>query len=175
LNNTKNSSINSAVVDNNILVDLYELNRIDILFEVFEVVIIPKVIHEMEILEEVIKVIDKFYYEVVDLEKGLGYITYYELTNNKRFKRLSDPDKKAIAIAKHHKYYCNSNDGLVRKACREYEVDYIGILGVLEKAYEINYITKDELTKLCDLLKSGETSCYISSKLIDDFLIDKEL
>jgi len=175
LSNTKNSSINSVVVDNNILVDLYELKRIDILFEVFEVVTIPRVIHEMEVLEEVIKVIDKFDYTVVDLEQGTGYLTYYELTNDTRFKRLSDPDKKAISIAKHHKYYCNSNDGLVRKACREYEVEYIGILGVIEKAYEINYITKNELTKLCDLLKSGETSCYISSKLIDDFLIDKEI
>ena len=175
MNNTKNSNIISVVVDNNILVDLYELKRIDLLFQVFDVVAIPKVIHEMEVIKEVNREINKFDYIVADLEEDIGYLTYYELTNDTRFKRLSDPDKKAISIAKHYKYYCNSNDGLVRKACSEYEVEYIGILGVLERAYNLEYITKDELNKLCNLLKSQETSCYISGKLIDDFLIDIEL
>jgi len=175
LNNTKNSNLISAVVDNNILVDLYELKRLDILFKIFDVVTIPKVIHEMEIIKEVGIEIDKYDYTVVNLEDGIGYMTYYELTNDTRFKRLSDPDKKAISIAKHHKYYFNSNDGLVRKACSEYGVEYISILGVLERAYDLECITKDELTKLCKLLKSDETSCYIRNKLIDDFLIDIEL
>jgi hypothetical protein len=41
---------------------------------------------------------------------------------------------------------------------------------VLGKAYEINYITLDELKKLCNLLGSNKTTCYIRRSLIDDFL-----
>jgi predicted nucleic acid-binding protein len=170
LTNTKNSNINSAVVDNNILVDLFELKRLDILFKVFDKVTIPRVIYDMEILKEVMKELDEFEYKVSDLENDIGYTTYYELTNSKKFNKLSNPDKMAISIAKQYTYYCNSNDGLVRKACNELEIEYIGILGVLGKAYEINYITLDELKKLCNLLGSNKTTCYIRRSLIDDFL-----
>ncbi len=170
MNSTKNSNKNSAVVDNNILVDLFELKRLDILFKVFDKVIIPRVIYDMEIIKEVLEELDKFEYEISDLENGIGYTTYYELTNSKKFNKLSNPDKMAISIAKQYTFYCNSNDGLVRKACGELEIKYIGILGVLGKAYETNYITIDELMKLCNLLGSNETTCYISKSLIDDFL-----
>lgn len=48
----------SAVIDNNVIVDLFELGRIDILFGVFIRVIIPKIIYENEIQEKAKQDID---------------------------------------------------------------------------------------------------------------------
>lgn len=39
----------SAVVDTNIIIDLYELGRLDLLFNTFDVVSIPKLIYDQEL------------------------------------------------------------------------------------------------------------------------------
>ena len=39
----------SVVVDTNIIIDLYELGRLDLLFNTFDVVSIPKLIYDQEL------------------------------------------------------------------------------------------------------------------------------
>ena len=60
MSNTNIFHRESAVVDNNILVDLYELRRLGILFASFDVISIPRLIYDEE-LPEVIKAEIKAY------------------------------------------------------------------------------------------------------------------
>lgn len=160
----------SAVVDNNILVDLYELNRLDILFDTFDEISIPKLIYEEELPEYIKTELSSYSYKLSNIDSESGYSTYHELTEDYRFRNLSIHDKLAISIAKQKDYFCNSNDGLVRKACNHFEVKYIGIIGLLRKAYERRKITLEELKSLVDKLSSDVTSCYIKKSVVNDFL-----
>lgn len=170
MSSTKNSNPCSAVVDNNILMDLYELGRLDLLFLVFDVVSIPRMIYDSEILPDIRTTLDIYLFQLSDLENEVGFSTFHMLTNAYAYRNLSVQDKVAISIAKQYTFYCNSNDALVRKACLELNVQYLGILGVLELAYNTQKISFDELTAYCRLLESDKTSCFISSKVIDDFI-----
>lgn len=53
MNDFYHSSNVSVVVDNNVIIDLFELKQIPLLFEICEFVIIPKIIYDNEIPSEV--------------------------------------------------------------------------------------------------------------------------
>ena len=160
----------SVIVDNNILIDFYELDRLGLLFDVFSKVGIPKLIHDKEIEENVIEILKNYQYELYNVESETSYEAYAALTSNKRFKRLSECDKLVISIAKQFDYYCTSNDGLVRKACKELNVKNIGTLGVIGCAYAINLIEKEEFLKIIGLLLSDSTSCHLKPEIVTSFL-----
>lgn len=160
----------SAVVDNNILVDLYELGRLDVLFSTFDVISIPKLIYDEELPEAIKEEIIKYEYILSNIESEEGYSIYYKLTENYCFRNLSTQDKLAISIAKQNDYYCNSNDGLVRKACDYFDVRYLGILGLLRKAYEKGIIAMEEIIDLVKKLSGENTSCYIKKSIVTEFL-----
>ena len=169
MNDIYHSSNISAVVDNNILVDLYELKCIHLLFLVFDLVIIPNVIYEDETSLEIKEILKSFSFELGLINTEMGLDSYRTLVTNESFKRLSVYDRFAIAISKENHYYCNSNDKLVRKACEYLDVRYTGILGVLGRAYKKNSISKEQLVSYLDDLISDNTSCYIDIKLINQF------
>jgi predicted nucleic acid-binding protein len=164
-----NTCLDSAVIDNNILVDLYELDHLHILFEVFNTIIIPKSIYDTEITIEVLDELSLFSFQVIDLSE-ISFETFFLLSNNFKYRNLSIQDKTAISIASEFTCYCGSNDGLIRKACIAFDIRHIGILGIIKYAYYKDIITKRKLISLCDLLVSNETSCYISEHIIKEFI-----
>lgn len=175
MNDIYHSSNLSAVVDNNILVDLYELNCIHLLFLIFDVVIIPNVIYEDETIPEIKDILKAYPFELGSLDTEIGLDTYATLLRAESFKRLSRYDRFAIAISKENHYFCNSNDKLVRKACEYLEVKYTGTLGILGRAFKKDCITKVELESYLDDLISDKTSYYIDLKIVDQFKAEMKL
>lgn len=175
MNDIYHSSNVSAVVDNNILVDLYELNCIHLLFLIFDIVIIPNVIYEDEITSEIKAILEAYPFELGSIDTESGLDTYAILVRNESFRRLSRYDRFAIAISKENHYFCNSNDKLVRKACEYFEVKYTGILGILGRSFMKGYISKIELESYLKDLISDKTSCYIDLKIVDQFKVEMQL
>jgi len=169
MNDVYTSNKLSVVVDNNVLVDLFELNCLPLLFQVFDHITIPKIIYDDEITHEIKTILIDYPYilGIISTEQGLN--TYGLLVNDPDFKRLSMHDRVAISIAKENLFLCNSNDRLVRKACEKHQVKITGVLGVLGRAYYKKHITCDELLAFIDELSSIRTSCYIDTKVIEQF------
>lgn len=159
------------VVDNNVLIDLYELGRLDILFMVSTKVIIPRYIYEEEVQIEIKELIKNNNYILEDITREEGLYLFNELTNDTKFKKLSIGDRIAISIAHENIYFCTSNDGLVRKACATYKVKISGTLGIIGRAYLKGFIDKPTAIQLSRDLES--TSCFMKKTLIDDFISDK--
>lgn len=155
--------------------DLYELNCIHLLFLIFDIVIIPKVIYEDEITSEIKNILKVYPVELGSIDTDIGLDAYATLVRDESFKRLSKYDRFAIAISKENHYFCNSNDKLVRKACEYLEVKYTGILGILGRAFKKDYITKNELESYLYDLISDKTSCYIDLKIVDQFKAEMQL
>jgi predicted nucleic acid-binding protein len=172
MNDFYHSSNVSVVVDNNVIIDLFELKQIPLLFEICEFVIIPKIIYDNEIPPEVKIVWEGLPFQLENITTTIGLKTYGVLVNSPEYKRLSTYDKIAISIAKETHYDCNSNDKPVRNACEKLGVKYTGVLGVLGRAYRRNSISKTELSFLLSQLESDETSCYISLRVIEQFRQD---
>jgi len=162
----------SVVVDNNVLVDLFELGCLNLLFQVFDNVMIPQILYASEVQDNVKLELQNFNFSLANIETEIGYSTYQILVTNPEYQRLSRYDKFAISIAKEKIYYCNSNDLPVRKTCEQLGVNYTGVLGVLGRAYIKAVITEDNLRHYLNKLLSDETSCYIKEKLIRDFEIE---
>jgi len=163
------SSNISVVVDNNILIDLHELGRLDLLFKVFVNVVIPEKIYQGEVSKTIIECLQQYKYILGNILTERGLNTLSILMNDEKFKRLSIYDKYAIAFASENYYFCNSNDKPVRNACEALNIKHTGTLGVLGRAYYQSLLTKDELFSLLDQLTSNLTSCYISLKTVEQF------
>ena len=159
----------SVVVDNNILVDLYELEALDLLFKLFQVVVIPKIIYNKEVPTVIKEELENYSFELADITSELGLQTYQILVTDEGYKGLSRYDRFAISIAKEKYYYCNSNDKPVRKACDKLGVNYTGILGIIGRALIKGIITEDKFNEHLEQLLSEETSCFIDQQIIADF------
>ena len=166
------SSNISVVVDNNILIDLFELRRLDLLFKVFVNVVIPEKIYNEEVSQDIIECLQQHTYILGNFLTERGLNTLSILMNDDKFKRLSDNDKYAIAFASENYYFCNSNDKPVRNACEALNIKHTGTLGVLGRAYYQSLLTKDELFSLLDQLISDSTTCYISLKMVEQFKLE---
>lgn len=162
----------SVVVDNNVLVDLFELGCLNLLFKVFDNVMIPQILYESEVQHKVKLELQKFRFSLANIETEIGYSTYQILITNVQYQRLSRYDKFAISIAKEKIYYCNSNDLPVRKACEQLGVNYTGVLGVLGRAYKKDVINETDLRRFLSKLLSDETSCFIKESIVRDFEIE---
>ncbi|HKM29024.1 MAG TPA: hypothetical protein VJY37_05015 [Anaerovoracaceae bacterium] len=161
-----------AVVDNNVLVDLFEIGRLDLLFKVFKSVEIPQTVYEEEVTESVKSKIAQEQFLLSSVKTIEGYELLRTLLGHRSYKRLSTFDRIIIAIARQDKCLCSSNDGLLRKACVEYNIECTGTLGILGAAYENELITDSEFVKLVKLLYSDSTSCFLAQKTLNDF-VDK--
>ena len=79
----------SVVVDNNILVDLYELSALYLLFELFQTVTIPTVIYEDEMIVDIKLELNRFKFQKGEFRTQIGHETYAYLVNQKEYRRLS--------------------------------------------------------------------------------------
>lgn len=162
----------SVVVDNNVLVDLFEIGCLNLLFDIFVDVIIPQIIYDDELPPEIKIEIEKNKFHIGLIETEVGLETYALLVNEIEFKKLSSYDRFAISIAKENLYYCNSNDKPVRNACKKLNVKYTGVLGVLGRSYIKGIITIEQLETYIEKLISDDTSCYIDLKVIEQFKVE---
>lgn len=160
----------SAIIDNNILIDLFELDSIELLFKVFGTVGILKSIIDEELDDRIKEQLDEFEYDVCVMDTAEAYQVYYDLTNNPRYKRLSKFDKHLISVAKSYDYYAGSNDGLIRKTCEDYSIKHVGTLGVIGCAFILGAIDRVRFISIISLLSSDITTCYIKSETINEFL-----
>lgn len=160
----------TVVVDNNVLVDLFELDKLHLLFSVFTKVLIPRNIYQEEVEKKVKDVLENYEFELADIETEVGLSTYKEILDNKKYRGLSIYDRVAISISKENYCYCNSNDKLIRKACLEYNVKFTGTLGVIGRAYKRGYLDNDQLTDVLSKISSDETTIHIKQEIIDEFL-----
>ena len=79
----------SVVVDNNVLVDLSELGCLNLLFEIFDDVIIPQIIYDDELPETIKIEIENYNFHLGLIETEIGLATYALLVNEVEFKKLS--------------------------------------------------------------------------------------
>lgn len=162
-----------AVVDNNVLSDFVELTEflkfdcLSILNNVFSEIVVPKIILDNEVILPMDK-LEGLQYKQGVIRNRVGYETLAELLdpyNDIGSRSLSEYDIHVIAIARELGYICISNDKPVRKACKIYNIQYTGIIGIISSAYENSKISYSELTKCFRFLFSDKSSCYLSSSL----------
>lgn len=96
----------SAVVDNNILMDLWELDRLDLLFNTFENILIPEIVYTCDLLDVIKTEIVKFDHFLVSIDSVAGYEMYIKLTENKKYRNLSKSDKIAVSCARQEAVFC---------------------------------------------------------------------
>ena len=160
----------SVVVDNNVLQDFAELGRMDLLFRVFKTINIPKILFHDEV-EEFVKVqLKDFDYKFLNIDQEISREVFFQLTNIKKYRRLSSYDKQVIARAGLYDCDAGSNDGLVRRACEEFRIKYTGSLGIIGCTFQKGFIDKSEFIQLIGKIRSDETSCYIKDSTIKAFL-----
>lgn len=160
----------NVVIDNNVIQDFFDISKLELLFNTFTKISIPREVYDKEISDRVQKEISKYSYSIADINTSEGYITLAELSSNKKYRRLSPFDRIVISIAKEKGVFCGSNDNPIRKACHDFSVDVIGTLGVLGRNFHLGNIDIAELNRLVNLLKSDSTSCYITESVIEEFL-----
>ncbi|MBI9013188.1 MAG: hypothetical protein JEZ08_13225 [Clostridiales bacterium] len=172
---SKNLFKTSAIIDNNILIDFFEIGQLDLLFEVFDHVGIPKIIYDREIDEIIKEALKHYRFDINIMTTVEALETYAKLTSEQKFKRLSDCDKIAVSISKEFNCYCSSNDGPIRKACQILSIDNVGSLGIIGCAFENDLINQQDFILLVGKLLSDETSCYIRKNIVSDFLANYQL
>lgn len=173
-NNLKRFYGEDAVVDNSVLMDFFELNRLDILFKVFSSITIADIVFEKEVLKEVKLALEKYEFFRGQIESREGFQIYIVLSENKKYEQLSIPDKITVSIAGQNLCYCTSNDRLLRTACIDLGVNLTGTLGILGCAIELEIITQEEFNCLIEKLLSDKTSCFIAPKIVNEFVEEHE-
>lgn len=169
MKNLLNSPPTSIAVDTCVLIDLDELNCLHLLSQIIPSVTISKITHDNEVNDELKAKLNPYPIKLVNITTETGYQLYQQLINDPRYKKLSMYDAFAIAIAKEQGIYCGSNEKLIRKACDEFGILYLGTLEILGLAYQFKRISQEELEHYLSLLESGTTSCYITKDVIDEF------
>ena len=159
----------SAIIDNNILIDFFEIGQLDLLFKIFDNIGIPQIIYHREVDDIIKEALNQYSFDINIMSTLDALETYGTLTSTQKFKRLSDCDKVAVSIAKEFDCYCSSNDGLIRKACKSLEIDYVGSLGVIGCAFENDVINHEDFILMVGKLLSDETSCYIRKAVVTEF------
>ena len=138
----------------------------------FNVVIIPKILYEHEVSDNIKMELSIFEFHLADIETERGLEIYRLLLSDVKYGKLSQIDRFAISIAGENHYYCNSNDLPVRHACDDLGIKYTCILGVLGRAFHKLFITREELDEYVRKIESDETSCYIKHEIIEEFYRD---
>ena len=170
MGNLNTIEFSAVVLDNNILMDLYELELVDLIKEIFKEVYVHTAVWQDEALTVVKDAFAHTELRIVDFSTDTAYKCYSHLTSVYEYRNLSTYDKLTIALAVDRMCIISSNDGLMRKACKMLNIKCIGILGVVRRAYNANVLTKEDVVSCCLKLVSDETTCYISDTIVEEFL-----
>jgi predicted nucleic acid-binding protein len=146
------------ISDSTTLIILFDLNRIDLLKNLFDKIYIPEKVYE-EITYKESFLIPEFI-EIVkvkenDILKELRYL-------------LDDGESEAITLALEKKLPLIIDEKKGRKIAKNLNIKIIGLLGILYLNIKKDFMTKKEASDFLDLaIKNGYR---ISNKLIKEFL-----
>lgn len=153
-----------GVLDNNILNDFFELDRMDILNQVFSRLHIPQSILDDEVIDTGLQnSLTHLEYSPISIQEAETYIFFSEIVEKRP--GLSEYDAECIAIAKESLIYCTSNEKRVINTCLEYGVSCTGTIGILCCAFEYEILNKSDFSLLITKLFSDECSAHISRHL----------
>ncbi len=161
----------SAVIDNNIICDFFELEAIELLNKMFSEVFIPQSIIDNEVMDKYIEDLNKLKYSPTAIKQAETYEFLAKIVEKR--KGLSDYDAEVVAIAYENLTLCTSNEKRMTATCEEYNIEYTGTLGILCSLYDNMGIDKQYFINLLNKLKS--CTCYISPELIKAVKIEFEL
>lgn len=152
-----------AVVDNNIICDLCELDCLQMLNILFSEVMIPQSILEDEVIEFKSE-LKKLIYTPVSITE---FKTYEFLGGIlQAHGGLTSYDAELVSIAYEKCVLCTSNEKRIKTTCEENDIQYTGTLGILCLAYEKNIITKDGLNTYINRLQN-ECTCFLSARVVN--------
>lgn len=157
-----------AVLDNNVLTDLIEIRRLNLLNDVFRETHIPHSILQEEVLERQVHKLSEVCYSPVSIQTSQGYNHMVEFSRLKP--KLSMFDCEVIAIARENNWICVSNEKRIVKLCEMFGIETSGTLGIIGAAYLNGIISMEELGKLTGELFSDRCSCYIGKRTQTEFL-----
>ena len=160
-------------MDNNILIDLAETNNklsdnsFKILNKLFNDVYIPSPILTDEVQVDLKNL--EYKTGIIEKEKGFNFFFFFNDSDNERvFSGLSDYDKHFLSISFGKNILAASNDGLVRKLAKRYDIEITGILGIMAATYETDIINFRKLKSYYKFLFSDDSSFYVSHHIKDE-------
>lgn len=153
-----------AVIDNNIICDFCELDRLDILNKVFSKILIAKSIIDTEVIQHKDR-LPEIIYEEAYIEGFEGYSFMKKILQDHG--GLTECDAEVVTIAYEKYVLCTSNEKRIKTTCDENDIKYTGTLGVLSCAYEHDILTQLEFCALIDKLEHECTS-FIARALFND-------
>jgi predicted nucleic acid-binding protein len=160
----KNLLHKEAVLDNNVLNDVAELDAFHVLHRVFSTLYIPKSILENEArFGDLLSHLTTLTYVATSIEEEATYVFFLEIVKNRP--GLSEYDAECIAIAKEKFINCTSNEKRITNTCDEYGIDSTGTVGIICCAYEHGMIDKTYFESVIKMLFSDACSAHLSNRL----------
>lgn len=144
------------VSDSTTLIILFDLNRVELLQNIFSSIFIPKSVHGE-----------------INFKKNIELPSFIQVANPKKTEQLSelkmlldDGESEAIALALELNLPLIIDEKKGRKIAKNLNISIIGLLGVVYLNVKKNHITKSEAKKFID--DAQKNNYRISQKLIDE-------
>ncbi|SMC08401.1 DUF3368 domain-containing protein [Nitratiruptor tergarcus] len=147
-----------VVSDSTTLIILFDLNRLDLLQNLFQKIYIPNKVHEEITYKEDISIPE--FIEIVEVDKSeiLKYLEFY----------LDEGESEAISLALERELPLIIDEKKGRKIAKNLGIKIVGLLGIIYLNIQKGFITKKEAKELLETaVKNGYR---ISEKLIKEVL-----
>lgn len=164
--------LKTAVTDANIFIDLYDLGLTNIFFNLdLEIHTTTSVLYELYSEQQQIL---KAYQSVGKLYvHNLEEIDFIEIYKNKYPKSLSEADKSVLHIANKINACVLSSDKTIRNYAKNKEIEYHGVIWILDKLVETNNLKPKEANMKLKLLTEVNFLFKSNQKLAEE--IEKRL
>jgi len=144
-----------VVLDADLLSTFARINRLDILNDLFDQIIVPQSVNSE---------LGKAEIDTGSLNSEVAKLTRVELLALKEMDvRLGKGERECIAIAKNRKVPLASNDKLVHTTCKEEGVGYFTLPRLLRLAISKNVVDRGKARKIVELIE-GEERTVIKDK-----------
>lgn len=159
------------VMNSSVVIALSKLELLHLLAKLYDKVVIPAYVYREVVVEGSGKPGSRELQELLD---SADNVMLQEAEDRKLVESLHDPlgwgEAEAIAIALESNCYVGLDDRIARNKARSLNLEIIGTLGILRRAYDHNLISKDQFINSIKRLK--EFGFRISDDIIKE-LIEK--
>lgn len=159
-------SVRGTILDATALIDFYWLSEWGWLQQHYSPLYISQELLDSDLLEFSTRQAAYQYLTPLYLSTEEMFASFVEF--NVREPLLSVADLSTIAIARHQRLICASDDGLVVETCKAYGVPYIRTLRLLTYMVETGHKTVLEVTTMADNLIVNRGK-YVSRKVLEDW------
>ncbi|MEQ8465147.1 hypothetical protein [Coleofasciculus sp. E1-EBD-02] len=143
-------SLNGTILDATALIDFRWLNEWEWLQLHYSPLFIAQDVLDSDRLEALTREAAEQYLTSLTLDTEEMFASFLELGQN--IPLLSIADRSTIAIARHRLLMCASDDGLVVKTCKKYQIAYIRTLRLLSEMVTTQYKTVADVITMADAL-----------------------